>query len=72
MVNCGPQWQMFLVGMNVSCSQGVKISSPLRFCPVNAPTANFCCLVHLQLSLGARGCPHYMYGFQTFGNLCSG
>ena len=63
MVNCAPQWQLFLVCMNVSCSQVGKISFLLCFCPVNAPTANFCCLVPIHLSLGARGCPHYMYGF---------
>ena len=72
MVNCAPQWQLFLVGMNVSCSEVGKTSFHLCFCPVNAPAANFCCFVPVHLSLGARGCPHYMHGFETFGNLCSG
>ena len=72
MVNCAPQLLLFLVCMNVSRSQVGKPSFLLCFCPVNAPIANFCCLVSVDLSLEARGCPHYMYGFQTFGNLCSG
>ena len=34
--------------------------------------AYFCCFVCVHLSLGATCCPHYMHGFQTFGNACSG
>ena len=72
MVNCITQWYLFLVCMNVSISQVGKTSFLLLLCHVNAPRANFCCLVPVHLSLGAKGCPHYMYGIQTFGNLCSG
>ena len=63
MVNCASQWQLLLVCMNVSCSQVGKISFLLCLCPLNAPTTNFGCLLPIHLSLGARGCPHYMYGF---------
>ena len=72
MVKCAPQWRPFLVGMNLSCSQDGKTSFVLCFCPINAPMANFCCFVSLDLSLGAGGCPQYMHGFQTCGNLGSG
>ena len=57
MVNYAPQWQVFLVCMNVSCSQVGQFSFLLCFCLVNMPTSNFCCLVPVHLSLGLEVAP---------------
>ena len=71
MVNCAPKWQLFLVCMNVSCSQLGKTSF-LICLPCECAYSQLLLFGACTFVAGGWRLPPLHVWVSDFGNLCSG